>query len=249
MKSTATFRHRSGLDPRFVHPNAFTLIELLVVIAIIAILAAMLLPALSAARARARSATCINNLKQVGLAIHIYAGDNQDRTPPPAMPYKGTYAYWPGLLVVNTQLPASAVTCPEMSNTPGAWVAPTIEITDPSEQTFIWIHYGMNVRMADKGIVLGGVADPSRLLQLVDNYYDPGSGLGLGYYAVPYFFGYATVDGRHNGVANVLFADGHAEGVQTGMAGTVANDYTGTKNPYNNAPFNEADGAFWVPNP
>ncbi len=61
--------------------TSFTLIELLVVIAIIAILAAMLLPALSAARERARQASCISKQKQTGLAALMYSGDNKDFMP------------------------------------------------------------------------------------------------------------------------------------------------------------------------
>jgi prepilin-type N-terminal cleavage/methylation domain-containing protein len=75
----------------------FTLIELLVVIAILAILAALLLPSLASAREKGRQAACLSNLRQIGLAIHAYASDNDGKIPygPKAPPFTSAADFYP----------------------------------------------------------------------------------------------------------------------------------------------------------
>ena len=74
---------KSQQPPGYARRLAFTLIQLLVVIAIIAILASMLLPALTKAKDRAMLATDLSNIKQIVLATHMFANDNNDYLPYP----------------------------------------------------------------------------------------------------------------------------------------------------------------------
>src|SRR5262245_14494150 len=83
-------------------PGGFTLIELLVVIAIISVLASLMFPALAMAKEKARTISCVNNLRQMGIAHHLYANDFNDYIVPAEYNVRRGAPYeegWPTLLV------------------------------------------------------------------------------------------------------------------------------------------------------
>jgi len=195
------------------HYGGFTLIELLVVIAIIAVLAAMLLPALAKAREKARQAVCINNLKQIGMGIFMYAQDYDEWI----IPEHNGNMYWNYLLedlgYVETEM-APTATGPVLK---GIFSCPS-ETAGHAADGGNWYktNYGINLSISNNrpGVEfyrqkrLGDIKDPGETCLVGDS---KGGGGTTGYSSRATRLGRNKVALRHSGGWNCLFVDGHVE--------------------------------------
>ncbi|HTL55865.1 MAG TPA: prepilin-type N-terminal cleavage/methylation domain-containing protein [Candidatus Limnocylindrales bacterium] len=155
--------------------RAFTLIELLVVIAIIAILASLLLPSLNRAKQAAKAASCLNNLKQWGLATQLFAGDNNDLLPKDGTPNgTSTNAGWYNDLPRALGLPCYREmpwrTNAEIDPGRSLWICPANPRRSNGNNLF---HYCLNEHVNGIGtgnqVKLSSVAHTLRTVWLFDN--------------------------------------------------------------------------------
>ena len=235
---------RDSLSPvaRQVKLYSFTLIELLVVIAIIAILAAMLLPALSAARARAQASNCVGNLKQQGVMQIMYAANNEDHltshyggaseTVYVRRLLKGGYIEGVSDSSIGTA-GAELFVCPAITELKRANDLSTTSqsyiygfVSAPSYHGGPWISYRIEpytagVKNNTTGKVTGG--DPAGAPMIGDSYiYSDAQGYAMWYRigckdSSPGYKFYMA----HNKTGNMVMVDGHVENMSKEQAETL----------------------------
>ncbi|RRJ97087.1 DUF1559 domain-containing protein [Opitutaceae bacterium TAV4] len=204
-------------------PSAFTLIELLTVIAIIGILAGIMIPVVSSVRKTARNATCLSNLRQIGIALAMFASDNKDDLP---VANSGTTNWMyeitgyngrgPNYLgVPNKDLKAirygqqTPLFCEESKRycvTPSASLSAT---------TYAYNFNGLMINPAwTKPQKFNGSDHPAQLCVIGENRYRPATddwGFILGAFDGTLAMS-ADMHGNHS---NVLYLDGHVGGIKT----------------------------------
>ncbi|MBI4027538.1 MAG: DUF1559 domain-containing protein [Verrucomicrobia bacterium] len=204
--------------------SAFTLIELLVVIAIIALLAALLQPALSQAREKARQVKCMNNLKQFATAFEMYLDDHEDVYPP----------YWDGRWVASISPYLGNPLSPTFDwNSNDRWELMKRPVWHcPSEKEYQdWGSYGYNLNFIGGylGNQVTASARRSELIQISETVLLIDNSPPFNPFATAYAYGigiegYGT---RHNRGTMVLWCDGHVSWHQT----TEVFTHTGWANP------------------
>jgi prepilin-type N-terminal cleavage/methylation domain-containing protein/prepilin-type processing-associated H-X9-DG protein len=174
-------RRTARRENHFCAPPAFTLIELLVVIAIIAILASMLLPVLSRAKETGRRIACVNNLRQLNLALRMYVDDSQGLFPP-----RSDTNRWPSHLYDDGSRNMNILLCPTdialLSDPVTVGSSPSNNVADASPRSYFingWNDYfqsssdpqGLNLGDSMKG---NAIVYPSDTIVLGEKRHDAG---------------------------------------------------------------------------
>jgi prepilin-type N-terminal cleavage/methylation domain-containing protein/prepilin-type processing-associated H-X9-DG protein len=203
--------------------SAFTLIELLVAVAIIAIIAAILFPVFAQAREKARQATCVSNMKQLGQIMMMYAQDHDERVAPTYYPSSDQMGHWANLMIPylgqGPQLwPGGIMICPsafyktrsyalsqELSATPQAVVTRPAEVVLFAETCQVK-EYTSTAAQLETGEECWGGENGTGVgptLKDDDNISPP-----TGCYSMPRY--------RHSGGVNLTFVDGHVKWMRKG---------------------------------
>ena len=215
--------------------SPFTLIELLVVVSIIAILASLLLPSLQSARTQARRIDCLNNIRQIAMTLTTYANEN-DFDLPPACDTSSPSLLWPDYLANNQYVQPSATASYSGTPTDRTLLCNATTATFNGKKECYHGNYAMNQFMSlcagsyqNKGVKMTSIPNCSGKLLLLEagccyiNYgyigspqsklwYVPGAHANLLYQwnDSPYFNQQDAWSGRHGGMINTCYLDGHA---------------------------------------